>query len=204
MIKEVIGNKLYFAKLKETAKIPTKLDENMGYDIYACFDEYEDYIIIEPHKTTMIPTGICSACNEGYAIVLKERGSTGTKGIAQRSGVIDSGYRNEWFVPLTNTNNDPIIIIKKEFLEQIKDYKYLSGERFNKKYGNTSINISNKVRHFIDNMNIDEYIKYPYEKAICQAVILPVPKMDVEELSVTELQQIPSKRGMGNIGSSGK
>lgn len=202
MLNEVNGNKLYFAKLKEDAKIPSRLDENMGYDIYACFEE--DYMVIEPHKTIMIPTGICSACSEDYAIVLKERGSTGTKGIAQRCGVIDSGYRNEWFVPITNTNATPIIIVKKEFLSQIHDYKYMSGERFNNKYGDLSVNIQRKVRNFKEEVNIGKYITYPYEKAICQAIILPVPKMDVQEITAKELQEIPSQRGMGNIGSSGK
>ena len=33
-----------FAKVKPNAKIPTKREEDAGYDIYACFDE--DYITI--------------------------------------------------------------------------------------------------------------------------------------------------------------
>jgi hypothetical protein len=33
---------------------------------------------------------------------------------------------------------------------------------------------------------------------------LPVPKMDVQEISLEELQSIPSKRGQGMLGSSGK
>lgn len=28
-------------------------------------------------------------------------------------GVIDSGFRGEWFVPLTNTNRVPVVIVKK-------------------------------------------------------------------------------------------
>ena len=34
MINEVYGNELYFAKLREDVKIPTKEVENGGYDIY--------------------------------------------------------------------------------------------------------------------------------------------------------------------------
>ena len=81
-----------FAKVRPTAEIPTKRVEDAGYDIYADFEE--DYIIVPPHKTKMIPTGIASACDTDYCFILKERGSTGSKGIAQRCGVIDSGYRN--------------------------------------------------------------------------------------------------------------
>ena len=92
-----------FAKVKPDAIIPSKRDEDMGFDISACFDE--DYMVIEPHETKLIPTGLASACDPEYGFLLKERGSTGSKGIALRCGVIDSGYRNEWFICLTNTTN---------------------------------------------------------------------------------------------------
>ena len=85
-----------FAKVHPNAIIPSKRDEDMGFDIYACFDE--DYIVIEPHETKLIPTGIASACDSNYGFLVFERGSTGSKGIARRCGVIDSGYRNEWFI----------------------------------------------------------------------------------------------------------
>ena len=74
-----------FAKVRPSAIIPTKRVEDAGYDIYANFDE--DYITILPHETKMIPTGIVSACDVDYCFILKERGSTGTKGMGQRSGV---------------------------------------------------------------------------------------------------------------------
>ena len=47
---------VYFARLYPDVKIPTKRDEDAGYDIYAYFDK--DYIKIEPQTTAMIPTGI--------------------------------------------------------------------------------------------------------------------------------------------------
>ena len=101
---------IYFAKVKEGGKIPSKRDEDAGYDIYACFDE--DYIEIKPHETKMIPTGIASSCSDDFVFLLRERGSNGSKGIAQRCGVIDSGYRGEWFVPLTNENDVSVFIVK--------------------------------------------------------------------------------------------
>ena len=75
-----------FAKVRPTAIIPTKRVEDAGFDIYANFEE--DFILIPPHDTIMIPTGIASACDTDYCFILKERGSTGTKGIAQRCGRI--------------------------------------------------------------------------------------------------------------------
>ena len=104
-------NTIKFAKVKPNAIIPSKRDEDAGYDIYPCFEE--EYIMITPHKTAMIPCGIASAFSYNYVAVLKERGSTGTKGIAQRCGVIDSGYRGEWMTPITNTTDKTLWIDKR-------------------------------------------------------------------------------------------
>jgi dUTP pyrophosphatase len=108
---KVNDNELVFAKVKEGATIPTKRLEDAAYDIYACFEE--DYFVIEPFTTKLIPTGIASAFTPKWVALLRERGSNGSKGIAQRAGVIDSGYRGEWFVPLTNTNRVPVVIAKE-------------------------------------------------------------------------------------------
>ena len=56
MIKD---NDLYFAKVNPNAIIPSKRDEDGGYDVYACFDE--DYMVIQPHETKLIPSGIATA-----------------------------------------------------------------------------------------------------------------------------------------------
>lgn len=80
-------DKLYWAKVKEGAKIPSKRVEDAGYDLYPCFEE--DYLEIAPHETKLVPLGVASAFDSEFVMILKERGSTGTKGIAQRSGVID-------------------------------------------------------------------------------------------------------------------
>ena len=163
-----------FAKVRPTAKIPTKRVEDAGYDIYADFEE--PFILINPHETVLIPTGIASACDTDFCFVLKERGSTGTKGMAQRCGIIDSGYRSEWFVPITNTTDDYIIIAKSD---------------------DTSTDVFGSIP-------MKKIIRYPYEKAICQVLVVPVPTVDVEEYTYEELLAIPSSRGTGALGSSGK
>lgn len=179
-----------FAKLHPDAKIPTKELENAGYDIYAAFDE--DYIEIGPHETKMIPTGICSAFSEDYVMVLRERGSTGTKGMGQRSGVIDSGYRGQWFVPITNHNKNRLLISKFTKEELIK-------KTFPEQY--RTIDIPNDL---FAGLFFGETIIYPYEKAIAQALLLPVPKTTIVECTPEEIAAIPSKRGVGALGSSGK
>src|SRR5690606_12738731 len=79
-------------------------------DFYSAFDE--DEIIINPNEIKLIPTGIATAFDKGFALILKERSSTGSKGMAVRMGVIDSGYRGEIFIGINNTNSKPIVITK--------------------------------------------------------------------------------------------
>lgn len=50
----------------------------------------------------------------------------------------------------------------------------------------------------------EDYIMYPYSKAICQAGLEIVPQVEVREIPYEELKAIPSKRGTGKLGSSGK
>lgn len=160
-------DKIYFSKTKDGGIIPSKAQEDAGYDIYACIEEE---ITILPGEIKLIPTGIASAFSDDYYIQLQERGSTGTKGLSLRCGVLDSGFRNEWFVPINNTTTKPIII----------------SPDIDKGYENNVV------------------IVYSTKKAICQAVLLPVPKVEVEEITYEELLKITSKRGTGMLGSSGK
>lgn len=103
---------LLFAKVRPDAIIPSKNYEDAGYDVYANFEENE--FVINPNEIKMIPTGIASCMSPKYVLVAKERGSTGTKCMAVRCGIIDSGYRNEIFIPINNTGNKTIVITKSE------------------------------------------------------------------------------------------
>jgi len=104
-------NQLYFQLIHDDALLPTKRDEDAGYDVYPAFDE--DYIKIRQGEVKMIPTGIKSAFPSQYVMLLRERGSTGSKGWSLRAGVIDSGYRGEWFIAINNTTNKPMVIAKE-------------------------------------------------------------------------------------------
>lgn len=55
-----------------------------------------------------------------------------------------------------------------------------------------------------DDFDDDKFIVYPYTKAICQALLLPVPRTIITEITYEELQEIESDRGLGMLGSSGK
>lgn len=95
-----------FAKLRPNARIPSKRLEDAGYDIYPCLTG--PFVYIGPMETALVPTGIASAFDRAWYMQLRERSSTGSRGIALRAGVIDSGYRGEWFVAITNLSPLPL------------------------------------------------------------------------------------------------
>lgn len=200
---ELKENDLLFAKVKPEAIIPTKDDENAGYDIYACFDE--DFIVIPPHATKLIPTGIASCVSDKYYLQVHERGSTGSKGMKYGAGVVDSSYRGEIFICINNVN-DIEIIISKLPLEKLIE-KYGVEEEFGS-YKYTYINYGSREIDRICLIDTEDNeclsIIYPYNKAIAQLIVHEVPKMEVKEITYEELKTIPSKRGDGALGSSGK
>ena len=168
--------KIYFAKVRPDAKIPNREVWNAGVDIYPCFDE--EYMIIPPHSTKLVPTGIASAIPVDYYIQIYERGSSGSKGIKYSAGVIDSSYRGEWFLATTNTNDKPVLITKLDL---------------------------DKLDSTVKNIIEDAYIVYPYKKALFQGVVHSVNNhLERAELTYDELLKIPSERGSGKLGSSGK
>ena len=168
--------KVYFARVKKNAVIPKREKWNAGMDIYPCFDE--EYMMIMPGETKLIPTGIASAIDDDYYIQIQERGSSGSKGIKYSAGVIDASYRGEWFLAATNTNIKPVIILKDDL----------------EKYDKTAKKIIE-----------DGFIIYPYKKALFQAIIHRVHnEIENEEITFEELKDIPSERGGGKLGSSGK
>jgi len=167
MIKDII----YFAKVRPDAIIPSKNEEDAGYDFYPNFESPQ--MIIEPFTSRLIPTGVASAFVSDYVLLLAERGSTGVKNMKRNAGVVDSGFRGEIQACIYNGNSKPAIITKEEepaMLEVLSKH----------------------------------YIVYPYKKAICQGLLLILPKVTVVEKSLEDLIAIPSKRGKGMLGSSGK
>ena len=100
---------ILFAKFNEDVKIPSKINENGCYDLYVSPDITKD-IHINVGEIVIINSGLASVFSEKYFVCLKERGSTGTRCMAIRAGIIDSGYRGQWMIPINNTGNKDIII----------------------------------------------------------------------------------------------
>ena len=164
---------IYWDKLNESAKVPTKRDEDAGFDIYS--DSAED-IVLKPNETKFFSTGLRSAFPNNFWVEIKERGSTGAVGLSVRSGVIDSGYRGEWKIMLTNVNKYPVI-----FSHSVDKVTYIKSKIF-----------KNKVKKVI----------YPLSKAIAQAVVIPLPHIECRPWD--ETQVAASERGQTGWGASGK
>jgi dUTP pyrophosphatase len=176
MINEIYADRqetVKFSRMYDDVILPSKKDGDAGYDIYARLPE--EMLVIEPHQTVLISTGLRVWVPEGYYMQLFERGSTGTKGIAQRAGVIDSSYTGEILVPITNVNPDRLILAKP------------------------GISIPPGLENIWDN-----YQTYYTNKAITQGVILPVPNFPVKEISEEEMLARNTERGQGRLGSSRK
>lgn len=199
ILNDLTQAKLKFAKVRSEAIIPTKRDEDAGFDMYACVEQ--DIIEIKPHETVMIPTGIATCFSENYMFKLMERGSTGTKGIAQRSGVIDSGYRNEILAPVMNATDKTLMItryMKDGKLDKDAMPKIMSV------IGGKNCDIATEISkiYLLDVENDSSYMFYPMSKAITQGVLLYIPKVETEEISYDELKNIPSMRGTKAWGST--
>lgn len=165
---------IYWDKLNERAKLPSKRDEDAGFDIYS--DSMEN-IILKPNETKFFTTGLRSAFPSNYWIEIKERGSTGAVGLSVRSGVIDSGYRGEWKIMLTNVNKYPV-----EFSHNVDKVTYVKGKIF-----------KNKIKKVI----------YPLTKAIAQAVVIPLPTIQCY-YDKDMVDGAKSNRGETGWGASGK
>lgn len=172
-------NELKIAKIRETAKMPSRREEDAGFDLYADFEE--DFFVIDAFETRPVPTGIAIAFSSKWYAQIEERGSMAKLGIKKSGGVFDSGYRGEYLIVTYNTNKKPFII-SKIAAEDLADEFEVNGVKYKK----------------------DEVIIYPYTKAICQVVMLEVPVFDIEEISYEDLKQIESERGAGRFGSSKK
>ena len=98
-------------KLTETAMIPT-----YGHTTDACADIYSDEdVVIEPGQTHTVSTGIALAIPNGFVVHVYPRSGLSMKTglrLANSTGIIDAGYRDELKVLLWNTGDTPYHIEK--------------------------------------------------------------------------------------------
>ena len=104
---EIKKMKVAIKKLDEKAIVPSYGSEYAaGADLYACLS---GDLVIPPHKTVLIPTGIAIELPLGYAGLIYARSGLATKkGLApaNKVGVVDCDYRGEVKVALHNHSEE--------------------------------------------------------------------------------------------------
>lgn len=107
-------------KLNNNAVIPTYGSQfAAGADLYACEG---DGVVINPHETKLIHTGIAMEIPTGYAgLIYARSGIASKRGLApaNKVGVIDSDYRGEIMVALHNHSEDAQTIENGERIAQL-------------------------------------------------------------------------------------
>ena len=96
-------------KLRENAVLPARGSAfAAGYDLCACL-EGDETVIIPPHHTVKIGTGLAFALPDGtFGAVFARSGLASKQDLrpANCVGVVDSDYRGECFVALHNDSNE--------------------------------------------------------------------------------------------------
>lgn len=123
--------KIKIKRLSTTAILPTRgSDQAAGYDLYADAKMKipgMQNLMIPPHTSTLIPTGISIEVPDGYFGAIYARSGLASKqGLrpANCVGVIDSDYRGEVLVALRNDTNQPQMIEWNERVAQLIIQKY--------------------------------------------------------------------------------
>lgn len=107
-------------KIDKNAELPRYAHENgdSGLDVKAIDD-----LVIEGHKTVIMPTRLKVAIPLGYEIQVRPRSGNSINYqnllVANSPGTIDANYRNEVGIILKNIGNDPILISKGTKIAQL-------------------------------------------------------------------------------------
>ena len=116
-------------KVTSSAVIPTRgSSAAAGYDLYA--DIPEDLVIM-PHSTSVVDTGLKFELPEGYfAGIFARSGLAAREGLrpANCVGVCDADYRGNYMVALHNDSDEPRTVKVHEKIAQMIVLPYLSLE----------------------------------------------------------------------------
>lgn len=106
-------------KLRPEALLPkyahTDAWGDLAADIYAAEDA-----VVEPGKTTLVPTGLAFAFPSEYGALVEDRSGLAVKGVTTLAGVIDPGYRGELKVVLTNVGAAPVEVKAGDRIAQLR------------------------------------------------------------------------------------
>jgi dUTP pyrophosphatase len=115
--------------LEEGARLPVVAHpgEDLGYDLFALED-----VALEPRATVRVRTGISVEARHPetdapLGLLVRDRSSMASRGIATTAGVVDAGYRGEILVLMTNLGNAAIALKAGEKIAQMIPVPVLTG-----------------------------------------------------------------------------
>lgn len=126
--KELLGSKEVKIEIcREGVELPRYANVgDAGMDVRAAED-----VEIKPLETKVVSTGLKMVIPEGYEIQIRPRSGMSLKTglrVANAPGTIDSGYRGEVGVILTNTSNQEYYIKKGDRIAQMVMCRYVGME----------------------------------------------------------------------------
>lgn len=121
--------KINFLKLDNRAHTPKRgSDGAAGADLYAITD---GELMIAPHTTVLIHTGLAVQIPDGYCgLVFARSGLASKQGLApaNKVGLIDSDYRGEIMVALHNHTDVPKTVTDGERVAQLVIMPYIQAD----------------------------------------------------------------------------
>ncbi len=101
--------------------------EDLGYDLFAL-----EGITLAPRSTVKLRTGIAVEARDPVTgtplgLLVRDRSSMAARGIATTGGVIDSGYRGEILVLMTNLGDAAVDLKAGEKIAQMVPVPVLTG-----------------------------------------------------------------------------
>jgi dUTP pyrophosphatase len=117
-------------KLLETgarAPVVAHAGEDLGYDLFAL-----EGAAFAPRATLKVRTGIAvearhPATGEPLGLLVRDRSSMASRGLATTAGVIDAGYRGEILILMTNLGDAPVELKAGEKIAQMIPIPVLTG-----------------------------------------------------------------------------
>lgn len=87
---------------------------DVGLDLYS----QEEYTVA-PGEVHIFYCGFALEFPIGYAAIVKDKSSVGSKGVVTVGGVFDAGYRGEYNVGLLNLSTTPFPVAKNQKIAQL-------------------------------------------------------------------------------------
>jgi dUTP pyrophosphatase len=101
--------------------------EDLGYDLFAL-----EGVALSPRATVKVRTGIAVEARDPRSgaplgLLVRDRSSMASKGLATTGGVIDAGYRGEILVLMTNLGDQAVELRAGEKIAQMIPVPVLTG-----------------------------------------------------------------------------